>query len=224
MPVASTKEGRHVYDLWMWSWLAAMLTGVVVWGLIFYAGDPLPPPQRDRHPGADALQPADRDLLHDRAGHDGDRLLLLHRRRAEQGRRTTTRTPTRPSRWSASSGRGRSTTTSSYDKPRTTVRAGRRRRRRLRGRHHRRPAHAVAGQGQERAVLPRLARRHPLVLGPRRSCSRWTSSRAATTRFTITPDAIGHLRRVAAPSCAASTTRGCCSTSRSSTRRRTTPT
>ena len=67
----------------------------------------------------------------------------------------------------------------------------RRRRGRLRGRHHRRPADAVAGQGQERHVLPRLARRDPLVLGPRRSCSRWTSSPAATTHFTLTPTRSG---------------------------------
>ena len=25
-----------MHDLWMWSWLAAMITGVIVWGLIFY--------------------------------------------------------------------------------------------------------------------------------------------------------------------------------------------
>ncbi len=37
MPVASTKEAPFVQDLWMWSWLAAMITGVIVWGLIFYA-------------------------------------------------------------------------------------------------------------------------------------------------------------------------------------------
>jgi cytochrome c oxidase subunit 2 len=37
MPVASTKEAPHIHDLWMWSWLAAIITGVVVWGLIFYA-------------------------------------------------------------------------------------------------------------------------------------------------------------------------------------------
>jgi cytochrome c oxidase subunit II len=36
MPVASTKEAPLIHDLWMWSWLAAMITGVVVWGLIFY--------------------------------------------------------------------------------------------------------------------------------------------------------------------------------------------
>src|ERR1700712_3214514 len=37
MPVASTKEAPQIHDLWMWSWLAAIITGVVVWGLIFYA-------------------------------------------------------------------------------------------------------------------------------------------------------------------------------------------
>jgi cytochrome c oxidase subunit 2 len=36
MPVASTKEAPFIHDLWMWSWLAAMITGVIVWGLIFY--------------------------------------------------------------------------------------------------------------------------------------------------------------------------------------------
>ena len=36
MPVASTEEAPIMHDLWMWSWLAAMITGVIVWGLIFY--------------------------------------------------------------------------------------------------------------------------------------------------------------------------------------------
>jgi cytochrome c oxidase subunit 2 len=36
LPVAATKEAPYVHDLWMWSWLAAMITGVVVWGLIFF--------------------------------------------------------------------------------------------------------------------------------------------------------------------------------------------
>ncbi len=36
MPVASTKEATYIHDLWMGSWLAAMITGVVVWGLIFF--------------------------------------------------------------------------------------------------------------------------------------------------------------------------------------------
>ena len=37
LPVASSREAEHVHDMWMWSWLAAMVTGVIVWGLIFYA-------------------------------------------------------------------------------------------------------------------------------------------------------------------------------------------
>jgi cytochrome c oxidase subunit 2 len=36
MPISATKEAPHVHDLWMWSWLAAMITGVVVWGLIAF--------------------------------------------------------------------------------------------------------------------------------------------------------------------------------------------
>jgi cytochrome c oxidase subunit 2 len=36
MPVAATKEAPYIHDLWMWSWLAAMATGVLVWGLIIY--------------------------------------------------------------------------------------------------------------------------------------------------------------------------------------------
>jgi cytochrome c oxidase subunit 2 len=36
LPVASTKEAPYVHDLWMWGWLAAMITGVLVWGLIFF--------------------------------------------------------------------------------------------------------------------------------------------------------------------------------------------
>ncbi len=52
---------------------------------------PLPPPQRRRDPGADALQPAAGDLLHDRADHDGDRLLLLDRQGPERGHRARPR-------------------------------------------------------------------------------------------------------------------------------------
>lgn len=36
MPIASTKEATQIHDMWMWSWLAAMVTGVVVWGAIFF--------------------------------------------------------------------------------------------------------------------------------------------------------------------------------------------
>jgi cytochrome c oxidase subunit 2 len=37
MPAPRTNEAQHIYDLWHWSWLAAIVTGVLVWGLIFYA-------------------------------------------------------------------------------------------------------------------------------------------------------------------------------------------
>jgi cytochrome c oxidase subunit II len=37
LPVSASKEAGFVHDMWMWSWLAAMVTGVVVWGLILYA-------------------------------------------------------------------------------------------------------------------------------------------------------------------------------------------
>jgi len=36
MPIPSTKEAQHIYDLWAWSWLAAMITGVLTWGLMFF--------------------------------------------------------------------------------------------------------------------------------------------------------------------------------------------
>jgi cytochrome c oxidase subunit 2 len=32
----ATETSHYVFDLWRWGWVAALLTGVVVWGLIFY--------------------------------------------------------------------------------------------------------------------------------------------------------------------------------------------
>jgi cytochrome c oxidase subunit 2 len=37
MPAPRTKESQAIYDLWHWSWLAAIIVGVLVWGLIGYA-------------------------------------------------------------------------------------------------------------------------------------------------------------------------------------------
>jgi len=37
MPVPKTAEGPHILHLWQGAWIAAMITGVIVWGLIFYA-------------------------------------------------------------------------------------------------------------------------------------------------------------------------------------------
>ena len=36
MPDRATAEGPYTYELWKWAWVAAMVTGVIVWGLIFY--------------------------------------------------------------------------------------------------------------------------------------------------------------------------------------------
>ena len=37
MPDRASAEGPYTYELWKWAWVAAMITGVIVWGLIFYA-------------------------------------------------------------------------------------------------------------------------------------------------------------------------------------------
>ncbi len=36
MPDPVTEQAHHIYYLWRYSWIAAMATGVVVWGLIFW--------------------------------------------------------------------------------------------------------------------------------------------------------------------------------------------
>ena len=37
MPDPATDQAHHTFLLWRWAWVAAMVTGVVVWGLILYA-------------------------------------------------------------------------------------------------------------------------------------------------------------------------------------------
>lgn len=36
MPEPITEQGPYTFDLWKWAWVAAMVTGVIVWGLIFW--------------------------------------------------------------------------------------------------------------------------------------------------------------------------------------------
>jgi cytochrome c oxidase subunit II len=36
MPDRATEQGPYTYELWKWAWVAAMITGVIVWGLIAY--------------------------------------------------------------------------------------------------------------------------------------------------------------------------------------------
>jgi cytochrome c oxidase subunit II len=37
MPDPVTEQGQHIFLLWRWAWVAALATGGIVWGLIFYA-------------------------------------------------------------------------------------------------------------------------------------------------------------------------------------------
>jgi cytochrome c oxidase subunit 2 len=37
MPDPATEQGEHIFLLWRWAWVAALATGFLVWGLIFYA-------------------------------------------------------------------------------------------------------------------------------------------------------------------------------------------
>ena len=37
MPEPATEQGEHILSLWQGAWIAALITGVLVWGLIFYA-------------------------------------------------------------------------------------------------------------------------------------------------------------------------------------------
>jgi cytochrome c oxidase subunit II len=37
MPDRASAQGPYTYELWKWAWVAALVTGVIVWGLIFYA-------------------------------------------------------------------------------------------------------------------------------------------------------------------------------------------
>jgi cytochrome c oxidase subunit II len=37
MPEPASAQGTHILHLWQGAWIAALITGVIVWGLIFYA-------------------------------------------------------------------------------------------------------------------------------------------------------------------------------------------
>ncbi len=53
MPDPASEQAEHIFLLWRWAWVAAMVTGVIVWGLIFWVmwryrrkeGDPEAPIQ-----------------------------------------------------------------------------------------------------------------------------------------------------------------------------------
>ena len=37
MPDPATTQADHIFNLWHWAWVAALITGVIVWGLIFWS-------------------------------------------------------------------------------------------------------------------------------------------------------------------------------------------
>ena len=37
MPDPATKQADHIFNLWHWAWVAALITGAIVWGLIFWS-------------------------------------------------------------------------------------------------------------------------------------------------------------------------------------------
>jgi cytochrome c oxidase subunit II len=37
MPDPATKQADHIFSLWHWAWVAALITGAIVWGLIFWS-------------------------------------------------------------------------------------------------------------------------------------------------------------------------------------------
>jgi cytochrome c oxidase subunit II len=53
MPDPASEQGEHIFTLWRWAWVAALITGGIVWGLMFWAmwryhrkdGDPEVPVQ-----------------------------------------------------------------------------------------------------------------------------------------------------------------------------------
>ena len=157
MPDPATEEGEHIFDAVAAGpgsrrWPPASSS----WGLIFWAACRFIA-QRRRGPGPDPLQPAARDLLHDRPDPDGDRLLLLDREQQNDVIATRSASPDRRSS-SASSGPGRST---------TPTRGGQRPATSSHRRHRRATSRRWCCPVDEPSVQAPLTRRHPLLLESR---------------------------------------------------------
>ena len=37
MPDPASEQGEHIFTLWRWAWVAALITGGITWGLMFWA-------------------------------------------------------------------------------------------------------------------------------------------------------------------------------------------
>ena len=205
------RAGRPDHDLWIGSWIAALVVGVFVWGLMIWCVIAYRR-QEDRRRAARAapLQPADRDPLHGRAAVHGRGAVLLHRPRRGGHCSTPRQKPDvtvnvvgkqwswdfnyvdadvyEPARRPSSTG-----------KPATQDDA---------------PDALPAGR-QAGRVRPQRARRHPLVLGAGVPAEARHHPGQANT-LPGRPDPGRAPTRASAPSSAAPTTRRCSSRSRSS--------
>ena len=204
MPVRDvTNQAPRILSLWQGSWIAALAVGVLTWGLILWPVVFSPAQaQRHRPAAADALQPADRGLLHRRPAHHDRGVLLLHRARRGPHHARSRPTPTTRSRSPASSGRGSSPTTA------TAARTPRRPARRAS------PRRCTCPQGESVQFRLAVQRRHPLVLGAGVPVQDGRHP-GPDEHLRDHAEEARHVTTAGAPSCAARTTPGCCSTSRS---------
>ena len=156
-PSRSTEEGEPILALWQGAWIAALITGVVVWGLIFYAAwrfcrrsdDEIPIQTRYNLPLEIFYTIFPIIMVVVFFSHTVD---VQNNVLDDEARRRPRR-----SRWSASSGRGPSTTRTSP----TRVALG------LGGRHLRHHPDAGDPGRRDHRVRAPLARRHPRLRGPR---------------------------------------------------------
>ena len=187
MPVPVTDRAPAIYDLWQGAWVAAILVGILVWGLIGYACFAFYRPQHDEIP-VQTRYNLPIEILYTVAPIVMVLVFFYYTvDHAERGARRGQRRRGRPhrSRSSVSSGRGRSTTSRTRHSTADE---------RLRGRHAGGPPDAGAAGRRDglrsSSVRPTSSTRS----GSRRSCSRWTSSRAVTTA-SRSPRPRGHVRR-----------------------------
>ena len=190
--------------------------------------DPLPPAQRRRDPRADALQPAARDLLHDRPGHHGGRVLRPHGADPERRPRRTTAPPDNiieviGQQWSWTFNYGIGEMDNSADDDRTDdnfaydVLRPRRRHRLATS-----PTLCLPVDETTRFNLHTPDVIHDF--GVPGFLMKMDVVPGRVNHYVITPDPRSATSRASATSSAASTTRGCSSTSTSSAARTTTPT
>ncbi len=204
-------SARDILDLWQGAWIAAMVDRVITWGLIFYAVFRLPPPQRDEIP-VQTRYNLPIEIFYTVAPVMMVIVFFFFTVQDPGRRPARTKDLTQPTpRPTRTHRRGPAVVVDVQLHQRPGTRTSRQPQPGgLRRRHPGRPADAVAGQGRDRRLhlyspdvihsfwVPAFLFKMDVVPGRRATTS--PSPRAASAPSTV-----------AAPSCAASTTRGCCS-------------